>query len=86
MIQATNSHIRRLFNEKVQAEEELQECKERIQNQIQTVIQQREYSKPYIVWNCIGLNMMIVLKGPFYPYKVYLVLFWTDHVKGNVCK
>lgn len=41
MIQATNSHIRRLFNEKVQAEEELQECKERIQNQIQTVIQQR---------------------------------------------
>lgn len=43
MIQATNAHIRRLFNEKVQAEEELQECKERVKNSIQKVIDQRKY-------------------------------------------
>lgn len=42
MIQATNAHIRRLFNEKVQAEEELQECKERVKNNIQKVIDQRK--------------------------------------------
>ncbi|KOB78100.1 Ecto-NOX disulfide-thiol exchanger 1 [Operophtera brumata] len=42
MIQATNSHIRRLFNEKMQAEEELQECKERVKNNIQSVINQLE--------------------------------------------
>lgn len=42
MIQATNSHIRRLFNEKMQAEDELQECKERVKNNIQNVINQRE--------------------------------------------
>ncbi|KAJ2944302.1 hypothetical protein O0L34_g18288 [Tuta absoluta] len=42
MIQATNSHIRRLFNEKVQAEEELQETRERIKNHIQTLIEQLE--------------------------------------------
>lgn len=42
MIQATNAHIRRLFNEKVQAEEELQECKERVKNSIQKVIDQRK--------------------------------------------
>ncbi|XP_026316825.1 ecto-NOX disulfide-thiol exchanger 2 [Hyposmocoma kahamanoa] len=42
MIQATNAHIRRLFNEKVQAEEELQECKERVKNSIQKVIDQLE--------------------------------------------
>lgn len=41
MIQATNSHIRRLFNEKMQAEEELQECKERVKNHIEKVIEQR---------------------------------------------
>lgn len=45
MIQATNAHIRRLFSEKVQAEEELQECKERIKNSIQKVIDQRKYLK-----------------------------------------
>ncbi|CAG5025606.1 unnamed protein product [Parnassius apollo] len=42
MIQATNSHIRRLFNEKMQSEEELQECKERVKNNIQNVIEQLE--------------------------------------------
>ncbi|XP_032520574.2 ecto-NOX disulfide-thiol exchanger 2-like isoform X2 [Danaus plexippus] len=42
MIQATNSHIRRLFNEKMQAEEELQECKDRVKNNIQNVIEQLE--------------------------------------------
>ncbi|XP_045766467.1 ecto-NOX disulfide-thiol exchanger 2-like [Maniola jurtina] len=42
MIQATNSHIRRLFGEKMQAEEELQECKERVKNHIQSVIEQLE--------------------------------------------
>ncbi|KAI5645453.1 RNA recognition motif domain-containing protein [Phthorimaea operculella] len=42
MIQATNSHIRRLFNEKVQAEEELQETRERIKNHIQRTIEQLE--------------------------------------------
>ncbi|XP_068618201.1 ecto-NOX disulfide-thiol exchanger 1-like isoform X2 [Battus philenor] len=42
MIQATNSHIRRLFNEKMQFEEELQECRERIKNNIQNVIDQLE--------------------------------------------
>lgn len=43
MIQGTNSHIRRLFNEKMQAEEELQECKERVKNHIENVFEQREY-------------------------------------------
>ncbi|XP_045495528.1 ecto-NOX disulfide-thiol exchanger 2-like [Colias croceus] len=42
MLQATNSHIRRLFNEKMQAEEELTECKERVKNHIQLVIEQLE--------------------------------------------
>ncbi|XP_059053730.1 ecto-NOX disulfide-thiol exchanger 2-like [Achroia grisella] len=42
MIRATNSHIRRLFNEKMQAEEELQECKERVKNHIEKVIEQLE--------------------------------------------
>ncbi|XP_039755642.1 ecto-NOX disulfide-thiol exchanger 2-like isoform X2 [Pararge aegeria] len=42
MIQATNSHIRRLFGEKMQAEEELQECKERVKTHIQNVIDQLE--------------------------------------------
>ncbi|XP_053606436.1 ecto-NOX disulfide-thiol exchanger 2-like [Plodia interpunctella] len=42
MIQATNSHIRRLFNEKMQAEEELQECRERVKNHIERVIEQLE--------------------------------------------
>ncbi|XP_023946148.2 ecto-NOX disulfide-thiol exchanger 2 isoform X1 [Bicyclus anynana] len=42
MIQATNSHIRRLFGEKMQAEEEFQECKERVKNHIQSVIEQLE--------------------------------------------
>ncbi|XP_049874415.1 ecto-NOX disulfide-thiol exchanger 2 isoform X2 [Pectinophora gossypiella] len=42
MIQATNSHIRRLYNEKVQAEDELSECKERIKNTIALVIEQLE--------------------------------------------
>lgn len=39
MIQATNSHIRRLFNEKMQAEEELLECKERVKKRIEAVIE-----------------------------------------------
>lgn len=47
MIQATNSHIRRLFSEKMQAEEELQECKEKVKIHIQKVIEQRE-SIPHI--------------------------------------
>ncbi|XP_063535589.1 ecto-NOX disulfide-thiol exchanger 2-like [Cydia strobilella] len=42
MIQATNSHIRRLFNEKMQAEEELQDTKERVKNHIENVINQLE--------------------------------------------
>ncbi|XP_075978640.1 ecto-NOX disulfide-thiol exchanger 2-like isoform X2 [Anticarsia gemmatalis] len=42
MIQTTNSHIRRLFNEKMQSEEELQECKERVKNNIANVIEQLE--------------------------------------------
>lgn len=42
MIQATNSHIRRLFNEKIQAEDELLECKERIKSNIKNVIVQRK--------------------------------------------
>ncbi|XP_037869835.1 ecto-NOX disulfide-thiol exchanger 2 isoform X1 [Bombyx mori] len=42
MIQATNSHIRRLFNEKMQAEEELQECKDRIRKTMENVIDQLE--------------------------------------------
>ncbi|XP_013190791.1 ecto-NOX disulfide-thiol exchanger 2 isoform X2 [Amyelois transitella] len=42
MIQATNSHIRRLFNEKMQAEDELQECRERVKNHIERVIDQLE--------------------------------------------
>ncbi|KAL4703278.1 hypothetical protein ACJJTC_015410 [Scirpophaga incertulas] len=42
MIQATNSHIRRLFNEKMQSEEELQECKERIKTHIERVFDQLE--------------------------------------------
>ncbi|XP_026486988.1 ecto-NOX disulfide-thiol exchanger 2-like [Vanessa tameamea] len=42
MIQATNSHIRRLFNEKMQSEEELQECKERVKTHIQNIIEQLE--------------------------------------------
>ncbi|XP_047503602.1 ecto-NOX disulfide-thiol exchanger 2 isoform X1 [Pieris napi] len=42
MLQATNSHIRRLFSEKMQAEEELSECKERVKNTIQKVIEQLE--------------------------------------------
>lgn len=42
MIQATNSHIRRLFNEKMQSEEELQECRERVKNHIERVFEQRE--------------------------------------------
>ncbi|KAM3966308.1 ecto-NOX disulfide-thiol exchanger 1 [Aphomia sociella] len=42
MIQTTNSHIRRLFNEKMQSEEELQECKERVKTHIEKVIEQLE--------------------------------------------
>ncbi|XP_063892879.1 ecto-NOX disulfide-thiol exchanger 2 [Helicoverpa armigera] len=42
MIQATNAHIRRLYNEKMQAEEELLDCKERVKNHIATVIEQLE--------------------------------------------
>lgn len=42
MIQATNSHIRRLFNEKMQAEEELQLCRERVKSNIQQIIEQRK--------------------------------------------
>ncbi|XP_028178561.1 ecto-NOX disulfide-thiol exchanger 2-like [Ostrinia furnacalis] len=42
MIQGTNSHIRRLFNEKMQAEEELQECKDRVKNHIEKVFEQLE--------------------------------------------
>ncbi|CAH0584204.1 unnamed protein product [Chrysodeixis includens] len=42
MIQATNAQIRRLFNEKMQAEEELQECRERVKNHIAKVIEQLE--------------------------------------------
>lgn len=42
MIQATNTHIRRLFNEKMQAEEELQNCKDRVKNHIASVIEQLE--------------------------------------------
>lgn len=42
MIQATNSHIRRLFNEKMQSEEELQECRERVKTNIQNIIEQRK--------------------------------------------
>lgn len=43
MIQATNAHIRRLFNEKMQAEEELLDCKERVKNHIANVIEQRKF-------------------------------------------
>ncbi|KAJ0178355.1 hypothetical protein K1T71_006178 [Dendrolimus kikuchii] len=39
MIQSTNSHIRRLFSEKMQAEDELTECKERVRNRIASVIE-----------------------------------------------
>ncbi|CAH2981264.1 unnamed protein product [Chilo suppressalis] len=42
MIQATNSHIRRLFNEKMQAEEELTECRERVKSNIEKVFEQLE--------------------------------------------
>lgn len=45
MIQATNAQIRRLFNEKMQAEEELQECKERVKTHIAKVIEQRKLAK-----------------------------------------
>lgn len=43
MIQTTNFHVRRLFNDKMQAEEELQECKERVKNHIAKVIEQCKY-------------------------------------------
>lgn len=43
MIQATNSHIRRLFNEKMLSEEELQECKDRVRTKIEKIIEQRKY-------------------------------------------
>lgn len=49
MIQGTNSHIRRLFNEKMQAEEELQECKDRVRSHIEKVFEQREYLGPIMV-------------------------------------
>ncbi|VVC90884.1 unnamed protein product [Leptidea sinapis] len=42
MLQATNSHIRRLFNEKIMAEEELAQCRERVKNNIEQVINQLE--------------------------------------------
>lgn len=42
MIQATNSHIRRLFNEKMQQEEELQECKDKVKVNIEKIIIQRK--------------------------------------------
>ncbi|XP_041986220.1 ecto-NOX disulfide-thiol exchanger 2-like [Aricia agestis] len=42
MIQATNSHIRRLYSEKIQHEEELQETRERVKNSIQQIITQLE--------------------------------------------
>lgn len=45
MIQTTNSHIRRLFNEKMQYEEELQECRERVKKNIEHVIEQRELNQ-----------------------------------------
>lgn len=53
MIQTTNSHIRRLFNEKVQAEEELTECRERVKNHIQSIIEQRKYlhKSPVKIWS-----------------------------------
>ncbi|GBP15415.1 Ecto-NOX disulfide-thiol exchanger 2 [Eumeta japonica] len=42
MIQVTNSHIRRLFNEKMQSEDELQECKDKVKINIEKVIDQLE--------------------------------------------
>ncbi|CAH2039704.1 unnamed protein product, partial [Iphiclides podalirius] len=42
MIQATNTHTRRLFNEKVQADDELQQCKEKVKSTIQNIIEQLE--------------------------------------------
>ncbi|KAG7296168.1 hypothetical protein JYU34_021269 [Plutella xylostella] len=42
MIQATNSHIRRLYSEKMQSEEELQEFKERTKQKIENIIEQLE--------------------------------------------
>lgn len=67
MIQATNAQIRRLFNEKMQAEEELQECKERVKNHIAKIIEQRKLAKlmfhlTYLIHQIDdGLNTVIAL-------------------------
>lgn len=42
MIQSTNSHIRRLLNEKCQYEDELREAKEKYQKQMTKTIEQCE--------------------------------------------
>lgn len=47
MIQSTNSHIRRLLNEKCQYEDELREAKEKYQKQMMKMIEQCEYREMF---------------------------------------
>lgn len=42
MIQSTNSHVRRLLNEKTQFEEDLQRYKDEVKNKMQAILSQCE--------------------------------------------
>lgn len=55
MLQATNAHIRRLFNEKMQSEEELLDCRERVKKNIGKVIEQRKFV--WIDMEIISINI-----------------------------
>lgn len=49
MIQSTNSHVRRLLNEKSQYEEELKKAKEIMKGRMQGILLQCKYDLFYLV-------------------------------------
>lgn len=51
MVQSTNSHIRRLLNEKCQYEDELRDAKEKHRNQMTKTIDQCKWTS--ITFNCV---------------------------------
>lgn len=85
MIQATNSHIRRLYSEKMQSEEELQEFKERTKQKIENIIEQRKYNKTFLPLNqsvrqSLGHSVSQSVFTVHTLYYSYVLLATSDYV------
>lgn len=61
MIQSSNSHIRRLMNEKAAHEKEMEEAKEKFKNALAAILVQCEYSAPSVSHHHLQKHISISL-------------------------